>query len=418
MKSILTIMTLLLTSSAYADYVAHEWGTFTSVIGSDGHPQDGMIGEDELLPEFVYNFGEDNWPSANAPKAALPSPTPTPFPPPRNRCNGPVKVPCRFVANQIITQKMETPVVYFYADQDQQVRFEVDFPQGIISQSYPAPEVTYPLAIPCNPLVNGYARYDLNILAPSTEATPVFVEDENIYSHARHTQSNLIESKTTAEIEKFIFYRGIGNFNPDLKVTSNNGSLTLQNDSNEEIPNSFLVYTDKHGRGAIRNLGGAAPSASINVSAENISKLEASVSKDKFISEARSQLIAALSQSGLYQDEAKAMVDTWEHGYFKTPGLRVLYILSRQEADTILPARLTPSPTSFERAFVGRLEVLTDVKERETFREIKTLGINFPVQSLGRLALPVLNRMEEIAKERGEFTTEFDSTLTSLREQL
>ena len=39
-------------------YEAHEWGTFTSLVGSNGVTQNGMYHEDEHLPDFVHSFGE------------------------------------------------------------------------------------------------------------------------------------------------------------------------------------------------------------------------------------------------------------------------------------------------------------------------------------------------------------------------
>ena len=33
--------------------VVHEWGTFTSLVGSNGQAQNGMYHEDEALPDFV-----------------------------------------------------------------------------------------------------------------------------------------------------------------------------------------------------------------------------------------------------------------------------------------------------------------------------------------------------------------------------
>ncbi len=39
-------------------YVAHEWGTFTSMQGSDGVTLEGLQHEEEGLPDFVYSRTE------------------------------------------------------------------------------------------------------------------------------------------------------------------------------------------------------------------------------------------------------------------------------------------------------------------------------------------------------------------------
>src|SRR5215212_8114679 len=39
-----------------AEFVVHEWGTFTSVVGSDGRMLSGLELEEERLPNFVHGF--------------------------------------------------------------------------------------------------------------------------------------------------------------------------------------------------------------------------------------------------------------------------------------------------------------------------------------------------------------------------
>src|SRR5437868_10670721 len=74
---------------AATNYVAHEWGTFTSVQGSDGNLLLWHALQTSELPGFVYNW---NRPGMN-----------------RGRMIG---------GKGVLTtlQRMETPVIYFYAD--------------------------------------------------------------------------------------------------------------------------------------------------------------------------------------------------------------------------------------------------------------------------------------------------------------
>src|SRR5438128_2309672 len=111
-----------------ASLEVHEWGTFTSLVGSDGVTQNGMSHEDESLPPFVHGFGEVN---------AVPFPDPLPVlqPPrrpqrPRPCDGGKGCIPNTFLNSNIITQKMETPVIYFYSDRVQNVEVNVKFPRG------------------------------------------------------------------------------------------------------------------------------------------------------------------------------------------------------------------------------------------------------------------------------------------------
>lgn len=57
-KLLILTMALGPSSLAQANYTAHEWGTFTSLVGSNGMTQHGLYHEDERLPDFVHQFGE------------------------------------------------------------------------------------------------------------------------------------------------------------------------------------------------------------------------------------------------------------------------------------------------------------------------------------------------------------------------
>lgn len=51
-------LAFLLSTQAYAKLTVDEWGTFTSLVGSNGKAQNGMYHEDVVLPEFAHNFGD------------------------------------------------------------------------------------------------------------------------------------------------------------------------------------------------------------------------------------------------------------------------------------------------------------------------------------------------------------------------
>src|SRR5438105_3119007 len=111
-----------LTSSSSRGYVAHEWGTFTSVQGGDGVLLDWRPLETSRLPGFVYNWSN----------------------PGLNRQVRPVFGK----AGMIALQRMETPVIYFYSDHAQSVNVSVDFPKGIITEWYPQAKQIGPSTVP------------------------------------------------------------------------------------------------------------------------------------------------------------------------------------------------------------------------------------------------------------------------------
>ena len=47
--------------------------------------------------------------------------------------------------------------------------------------------------------------------------------------------------------------------------------------------------------------------------------------------------LQALERTGLTADESQAMVKTWTKSYFKSEGLRLLYVVPRAWTDGLLP---------------------------------------------------------------------------------
>ncbi|MBC7537968.1 MAG: hypothetical protein H7281_04055 [Bacteriovorax sp.] len=412
MKFLLLMLLSLSAANASSTYNVHEWGTFTSLVGSDGTRQEGMFHEDEVLPSFVHNFGEQlprlglmafaTLPTFPPLQRLLPTPTPTPTPPPHRNCGQHSKVGCDFLEGQSITQKMETPVLYFHSDVPLRVTVDVGFPTGIISQTYPAPVLSRPLANPGVSLTSGFARFNVEVLT-KTELMPPVVERGNIYAHARAVDANTIKSNN--EVEKFIFYRGLGKFETKLLITSHNGNISVKNNtlniSKNFIPRAFLVDTNEFG-GAILSIGSFVGGKIKHISDKDIQSLKNHHQEFSiFAASAKALLTKSLVSEGLNLDEALAMVNTWEHGYFRTPGLRVLYILNRDEVENILPMTITPAPQVLNRVFVGRIEVLRDVEENQILAQILLEKESFNVMSLGRFAPSIISRVYQVAKERG-----------------
>lgn len=386
---VLTLMTTLFNAqSGMAKFEAHEWGTFTSLVGSNGVTQHGMYHEDEALPDFVHGFGET--------LAGQPAPPPNlPPSPPRPPCRGKICFGDEFFARNLITQKMETPVIYFYSDQQRTVDVNVRFPEGVVTDTYPAPIVTSPTTGDIREVKNGNTTFRLEVLNEKTGMVPL-VPSGNIYGHARNVDSNIVRSG--AEREKFLFYRGIGRFQPRIDIRSEGGGLTLTAREPKDRPQAmYLVHVSKNGLSQMMRLTFLKDRA--DVSREEIFDLKTPGFKPDHIlrgSQQREALVASLVQSGLKTDEATAMVDTWEHGYLKVPGLRLLYILPRAEVDEVLPLTLTPAPDQLERVFVGRIEVLLDTEEKAILERVLREQGYFQVSSLGRFAEPMLRRVLEV----------------------
>src|SRR5204862_6526590 len=70
------------------------------------------------------------------------------------------------------------------------------------------------------------------------------------------------------------------------------------------------------------------------------------------------ELEQILIANGLFDREARAMVDTWRDSWFEE-GARLIYVVPRPIVDAILPLDIAPAPTSITRVFVGRMELVT-----------------------------------------------------------
>lgn len=399
-KWIALAVTALMTIPANAKMEVHEWGTFTSLVGSDGLTQHGMYHEDEILPSFVHPFGKT--------QSVFPDIIPYPYPNPDTEpCYSKACFSMQTLRNNVISQKMETPVIYFYgqpSSSNQRVKVNVRFPEGVITETYPAPILSSPqnnagfVAIK-----NGDVTFDVKVLSDTNSSAAPAVDENNIYAHARATSSQLVS--TNSETEKFIFYRGLGRFQPRLSILSSDKGLYIGSTAADKPQAAFLIgvtgdganmqmYRLKADQIAAKGIGETVPAAI----ADNLASIYPFPNKNVEVSKTviKSAIVQALQNAGMFLDEAQAMVNTWENGYLKTPGLRLLYILPRAEVDTILPITLTPAADKLERAFIARIEILTNKEEQSILANIVREGMNYDIAQLGRFAEPKLRRVQNV----------------------
>ena len=383
---------------------AHEWGTFTSVQGSDAVVLDGLTHEARDLPSFVYDL--------------------------RDRAN---------VTG--VSPKMETPVVYFYAPSERRVSCAVKFPRGVITQWYPAafrvnhvePSIngmpTPPRGQAIDDLRDGYITWgkwrDLRVLGRgATHAFPPVAKDDP-WRFCRQVDANPLrvcnlnarragapaapDSRVAHEDERCLFYRGLGNFELPLtgRITRDAVSDTRYEAdldlraTGEVLEHVFIVHVhgDRAGFAQMPRLTTWSDRLTIEL-------------RDKATTNA--QLVEAmarrLTRTGLFTDEAYAMARTWQHGWFQEAGTRVLYVLPRGFVDQELPLRVkTIAPRKARgdtwkivRTFVGRTELLSPRAEVALLGTVRDLATGTAAQQAdaeatlaawGRFAAPYLQRV-------------------------
>jgi hypothetical protein len=348
------------------DLRVHEWGTFTSMLGSTGRILEGLHHEEEPLPAFVHSRSAD--PSGMKGLEIVP-------------------------AN--VTQKLETPVLYFYGEA-REVKVHVDFPKGIISQWYPQAAAFAPSLNAVTEIAGGAMDWTAQ-LVPGLRDFPA-VSAEDIWAPSRNVAS--VPLTIGGENEQFLFYRGLGGFPVPFQAVANpDGTLAITNQSAEAIPTVFVLRLGLTG-GAIEEIGGLdAGQTRSGIQAPSQWK-----PLEEYVSEASAQVAKALEKSGLYADESKAMVDTWSKSYFRSTGLRLLYVVPREWTDRLLPITITPAPSELTRTLVGRVEVLTPLVEDElvsTVRAAASRGMagSQLIAQLGRFAEPKLRRVAELVTD-------------------
>jgi len=392
MKNVITSLVVLASLNAGAnDLTVHEWGTFTSFMGADGKIQEGLHHEEEPLPNFVYGLKK------NGNISTLGAFSGTPDCP-----SFPTKVPCGVLGNLSlnrgqslpvnplnagITQKMETPVIYFYGKPETKVNVVVDFPKGIISQYYPKATTYSPKAEDITTIGPSQFVFDVKLRPVDFVGNTPATAFNSIWNPAREVKANTIEVDN--EHEKFIFYRGVADFPSILKVESPSGNILKLTNLSSRAISSAIVLNSNREKGIVKVIGAIKSGTSLE-----LPRAEDGVAFDEYVEQAKKVIISALVNQGLFKDEAKAMVNTWEKSYFHTPGPRVLFLLPQIETEKILPLTLNPAPKNLVRVLVGRIEIMTKAQEDAYLDILESQAIIFSKeQTFGRFYDPKLRRL-------------------------
>jgi hypothetical protein len=338
------------------ELVVHEWGTFTSVAGQDGsalfwRPLD----VESDLPAFVYSIDKGHtfrrlrYPS----KSGLP-----------------------------VSIRMETPVLYFYAKEEMSVTVKVGFPSGRITEWYPAARVS-----------KGDIDWGELRVMPGAQVYLPNDFRENHYYPARETDAAAIQVRgdRVTEQEKFLFYRGVGNFDLPLSIRLAEDKVVIKNVGDENI-RKVVLFENRNGKIGYRIV--------------ELTSTETVLNRPDLhgdLKDLRRDLKAMLIAEGLFEKEAEAMLNTWRSSWFEE-GLRVFYIMPRKITDTVLPLDINPQPANLVRVLIGRTELVTTEMENNVIAQLKTL--NDSSASVRQSAVKGINRY-------GRFT---ESILTQILE--
>jgi len=191
------------------------------------------------------------------------------------------------------------------------------------------------------------------------------------------------------ETEKFLFYRGLGQFTLPIRAEVKPGAqITLANDGADPIRHLFVVHV-REGRAEFTYLPDLPARGSVSVERPISPKAGNVAGMLKTLMPLMEEKLVA---EGLYAKEAEAMVRTWERSYFHAEGLRVLYVVPERVTHELLPIAISPAPDEMKRVLVGRLECITPEVEAEVERALRTMD-RARLEKCGRFLEPHVRRV-------------------------
>ncbi|HVT89899.1 MAG TPA: hypothetical protein VHD56_13680 [Tepidisphaeraceae bacterium] len=353
--------------------VIHEWGTFTALQDANGNAITNINQDVERLPSFVKSLS------------------------PESDAKGLPPVPG-------ITMRLETPVVYFHLPANSgpvRLTLSAEFHGGLLTQYYPDAKlvsVTDPKMMDSHTF--GSLTWD-NITVGTTVSGPETTSP--IWLAPRKVDAANVTA-TTGQSERYLFYRGVAHIDSPLKVIRRENTLRVAGQSGTRLEDLgamaekpvWLVDIRSDGKSAFRKMQVDNP---LLCSAPPTSPAEfkpSDYSADR-LTALRAEMKTSLVSAGLFEDEAAAMLNTWEQAYFKSPGTRVFFIVPRTWVDQTLPLRVSV-PATIERVMVGRIDLVTP-KQRELAARFLMTDLRGPISmELGRFGQPIIEEEARLAK--------------------
>lgn len=333
-------------------FIVHEWGTFLAIAGSHGVTLEGMSHEEHPLPDFVHTLKKDN------------------------------------VFPKFVTLKGETPVIYFYTDRPRKVQVGVDFPTGLWTHWFPS-AMRVGRYTGADPTRNGHIGWVAQIAPPSPQDRLPEIAPDSLWRFARQVPQAATVQVTagSGETERFLFYRGLGRANLPVQFfpEKNGGRLVAS------VPvQRVIVVSVEQGKLTWKPI--------INLKAGQTLEGIRTRLRPGTVADIALHLTHGLVQSGLFPDEAAALVNTWRSSYFEHDGLRVLFILPQTWTETFIPMRVSPKPDPFIRVMVGRIEGLTVGREAHVAAAVQGFTAHpethfATLAAQGRYLEPILRRL-------------------------
>jgi hypothetical protein len=333
--------------------VIHEWGTFTSLQDETGRTIAGINSDDEPVPPFVHNLalgllvGDAAAQSRNFLYQGWPR------------------------AHPDVKMRLETPVLYVHAgadSRDVKLDVAVEFRGGWLTQFYPDAEAVGPQPgkIRIDTETRGRLRWKDMALRDDGARGPD--TDWHVWTTPRKVSATPLMTPK-GEIEKYLFYRGVGHVDSPMRVIRKGkaGEAVIFQDNRSAdmlrepmtLPGLWMADFRDDGTAAFQAFGPIQPSSPLAKPRTHAIAFEPGAYSADNVSKLRASMKEALIADGLFADEAEAMLETWKLSYFKSWGTRVFFIVPRAWTESVLPLQVTPTPKEIRRVMVGRIDLVT-----------------------------------------------------------
>ena len=366
--------------STAASLIVHEWGTFTSLQNEAGQAIGGINTDDEPVPQFVHRLADF--------LLLRPTEVPAIFFQGAPRCHPDV------------TMRLETPVLYFHPPKAQPtaqgVSVTATFRGGWLSEFYPNADANAP-GVRSNTMVFGPLRSSTvstltwnNLAVGGDWSGPATTQ--HVWTSPRAVRTAAVRT-ADGEAEKFLFYRGVAHIDAPIAITqdANAMELVLRSQCPPEITGHeplkvkslWLVDIVASGRVAFR----AMPEVTLDGEGKTLKTISSHFAPGDYSEANQEKLKASLHDAlvaeGLFDDEAQALLNTWELSYFKSTGMRVFFLVPRAWTDYYLPLNVS-APAKIIRVMVGRIELVTP-EQRNHLRQIAQISTNVITADATRL---------------------------------
>jgi hypothetical protein len=252
---------------------------------------------------------------------------------------------------------VDKPVLFFHSPDPIDVELRIDFPTGFPGVWWPGtqtPAIRYgtltPAAKDGEPF--RFLEWQLSLKEPPKgmrkDVAMHPVEDKHWVKTLRAVQADDVfarvgEQNQGCERERFVYYDGLLPRGKWVEITVEKEKIALANRA--EHPVFDVTVVDRRTAGHTR----VARMAKLDSKA-TIKELEFKEEDAKdWPASGHDALTRQLKDAGLFEDEAKSLVELWKEELFSSPGLTLFYRLPQEEYDRLLPLKMKPRPEKLAR---------------------------------------------------------------------